>query len=222
VTRRRPSGFLAVAESVGGGRCRGGVVELQVSAEQLDRLAVECHSTEGSAPNWAGVVTDIAAQYAGRDAVLAGLDERYDDRFPAAALARHIQVRDRTCSHPGCRRPARRCDLDHTRDHARGGTTVRANLGPGCARHHRFKHELGWRLAQPHPGIFEWTSPLGQVYRTRGEPIAPPLPEPLPRPDEPPEASGRWYEGPILRQPAPPSRTEARPPPADLPEPPPF
>jgi hypothetical protein len=167
-------------------------------------------------------VADIAARYAGRHAVLAGLDERSGDRFPAAALARHIQVRDRTCSHPGCRRPARRCDLDHSRDHARGGPTVRANLGPGCARHHRFKHKLGWRLAQPRPGIFEWTSPLGQIYRTRGEPIAPPLPEPLPRPDESPEAGESWYEGPILLPPDPLARTDARPPPADEHEPPPF
>ena len=222
VTRRRPSGLLNAAESAGGRRCRGGNVELQVSAAQLDRLALESHLAGGPAPDWAGVVTDIATQYAGRHAVLAGLDERPDDRFPAAALARHIQVRDRTCSHPGCRRPARRCDLDHTHDHARGGATVSKNLGPGCGRHHRFKHELGWRLAQPSPGIFEWTSPLGQVYRTRGEPIAPPLPEALSRPDEPDETSGRWYEGPILRQPDSSSPAEARPPPADLHEPPPL
>jgi len=150
VTRHRPSGLLANVQS--SGRCRGGIVELQVSAAQLDRL------TEGRAPGWAGVVNDIATHYAGRHAMLAGLEERPGDRFPAAALARHIQVRDRTCSHPGCRRPARRCDLDHPRDHARGGTTVTANLGPGCARHHRFKHELGWRLAQPYPGVFEWTA----------------------------------------------------------------
>jgi hypothetical protein len=221
-TRRRPSGLHPRTKPVGAGRCRGGIVELHISAAQLDRLAAECHSPEGQVSGWAAVVTDIATRYAGRHAVLAGLDERSEDRFPAAALARHIQVRDRTCSHPGCRRPARRCDLDHTRDHARGGVTVRANLGPGCARHHRFKHELGWRLAQPHPGLFEWTSPLGQIYRTRGEPIAPPLPEPRPRPDGPPGASGSWYEGPILLQPDPPAQTEARPPPAADHEPPPF
>ena len=92
VTRHRPSGLLAVVQSVG--RCRGGIVELQVSAAQLDRLA------ERSGPGWAGVVTDIAARYANRQAVLAGLDERPDDRFPVAALARHIQVRDRTCRTP--------------------------------------------------------------------------------------------------------------------------
>jgi hypothetical protein len=221
VTRHRPSGLHPRTKSVGAGRCRGGIVELHVSAAQLARLAAECHSPEGQVSGWAAVVADIAARYAGRHAVLAGLDERSGDRFPGAALARHIQVRDRTCSHPGCRRPARRCDLDHTRDHARGGPTVRANLGPGCARHHRFKHELGWRLAQPRPGLFEWTSPLGQIYRTRGEPIALPLPEPVPRPDEPAGASGSWYEGPILLPPDPSARTEPRPSPADH-EPPPF
>ena len=63
---------------------------------------------------------------------------------------------------------------------------------------------LGWRLAQPRPGLFEWTSPLRQIYRTRGEPIMPPLPDPQPRPPEPDNDHGRiWIEGPILRLPGP-------------------
>ena len=105
-----------------------------------------------------------------------------------------------------------------------GGLTVRANLGPGCNRHHPLKHGRGWRLAQPTPGLFEWTSPLGQVYCTRGEPIMPPLPDPRPRPPEPDnDHSGRmWIEGPILRLPDPPSPSGARPPPASPDEPAPF
>jgi hypothetical protein len=48
------------------------------------------------------------------------------------------------------------------------------------------KHHGGWQLDQPHPGRFHWRSPLGHTYRTRGEPIAPDLPEPLDRaPDDP-------------------------------------
>ena len=176
-------------------------------------------SRTGHAPRWtiwAAVIADIAAQFAARHTLLAALDDRPLDRFPGAALARHVQVRDRTCSHPGCRRPARRCDLDHTRDHASGGQTVRANLGPGCDRHHPLKHGLGWRLAQPRPGFFEWTSPLRQVYRTRGEPILAPLPDPQPRPPEcDNDHYGRmWIEGPILRLPDPPTPGGARPPPA--------
>ena len=198
---------------------RGGIVELQLPAAQLRELV----AAGQIAPAWAGVVADIAAHYARRDELLATLDHRPGDRFPHAALARHIQIRDRTCTHMGCRRPARRCDLDHTHDHARGGPTVQANLGPDCKRHHWFKHELGWRLTQPEPGIFEWTSPLGQVYRTRGEPITPPLPDPQPRPDEPPDTGYASYTGPILRLPPPEPPTEPRPPPpVDPDEPPPF
>jgi hypothetical protein len=216
VTRRRPRSLPAPDE---GSASRGGIVELQVPATQLRQLVAH----DRVAPDWAGVIADIAAQFARRDELLAALDNRPSDRFPHAA--RHIQVRDRTCSHPGCRRPARRCDLDHTHDHAHGGPTVTANIGPGCDRHHVYKHELGWQLTQPQPGIFEWISPLGQVYRTRGEPITPPLPQPLPRPEEPDPPDGyARCEGPILHLPPPEPPTEARPPPlpGDPDEPPPF
>jgi hypothetical protein len=50
------------------------------------------------------------------------------------------------------------------------GDTSRKNIGPGCKEHHWFKHQLGWQLSQPEPGVFVWVSPLEQVYRTRGEP----------------------------------------------------
>jgi hypothetical protein len=221
VTRRRPAANGSGDASVG--RCRGGVVELHVTAEELGRLASAAAAGRFDR-GWAGVVSDIAARFADRHALLAALDAEPSSRFAGAALARHIQVRDRTCTHPGCRRPARRSDLDHTRDHARGGATVTANIGPGCRRHHLFKHELGWRLAQPRPGMFVWTSPPGQVYRTRGEPVSPPLPDPRPRAAQPEEPDGgwRWIEGPILRLPERPPRTRARPPPVDPDEPPPF
>ena len=121
----------------------------------------------------------IAGQYRDRDLLLAALEHDPAGRFPRAALARHIEVRDRTCTFIGCRCPARLADLDHTIDHARGGRTVPTNLGPGCRRHHWYKHKLGWRLEQPRPGHFTWISPLGRRYHTRGQPIAPPLPPPL-------------------------------------------
>lgn len=139
----------------------------------------------------ADVVADIAEQYARRDGITAALDRHPAGRRAPPALARHIQVRDRTCTHPGCRRPARKSDLDHTCDHVLGGPTTTRNIGPACARHHLYKHDLGWRLGQPTPGTFEWTSPLGQLYRTRGEPISPRLPGPQPcgpDPHEPPDS----------------------------------
>nr|MBA2323405.1 HNH endonuclease [Pseudonocardiales bacterium] len=166
-TRRRPGQ---------GGSCDGGIVELHVPASLLERLSTHA----GDYGRWAGVIADIAAQYADRDRSLAALDGRPDDRFAHSGLARHIQIRDRSCCHPGCRRPASKSQLDHTIDHARGGVSTQGNTGPGCTRHHLiFKHRLGWTLVQPEPGHFQWTSPLGSVYRTRGEPIIPDLPEPL-------------------------------------------
>ena len=131
------------------------------------------------------MIADLAGHYARRDQLAAALDGKPGARFARGALARHIQIRDRNCGHPGCGRPAATAELDHTRDHATGGPTTTANIGPHCQQHHWYKTALGWRLRQPEPGHYQWTSPLGQIYRTRGEPIRPDLPEPLPRPRDP-------------------------------------
>jgi hypothetical protein len=168
--RRRP------ADSHGPpGRVRGGVVELHLTLAELYRYAADPDVLGG----WAGVLAEIADRWAERHRLWRRLARDPRARFARGALARHVQIRDRTCCGPGCTRPARRSDLDHTREHAAGGATVEANIGPGCWRHHPDK-ERGWRLKQPQPGHFEWTSPLGRTYRTRGEPVRPDLPEPDP------------------------------------------
>jgi uncharacterized protein DUF222 len=53
---------------------------------------------------------------------------------PGPTLRHLIQVRNPTCTAPGCRRPAQRCDLDHTTPHHLGGRTCECNLGPSCKR----------------------------------------------------------------------------------------
>jgi Domain of unknown function (DUF222) len=203
VTRRRPILILPATQR---GSCRGGVVELHLTAATLAQLVTDPDRCGG----WVRVITDIAAQYARKDATLAGLDHRPRDRFAHPALARHIEVRDRTCCHPGCRRPAQRCHKDHTRDHAGGGTTTGENIGPLCVLHHSFKTKGWWRLSQPAPGWFRWVSPLGRIYRTRGELIDPPPIPPHPRPA--PSGTDRAVsdsvvpdsaDGPILYRPAP-------------------
>jgi hypothetical protein len=216
VIRRRPSrGTRANA-----GRSNGGVVEIHLPATLLRQLAAG-PSSHGS---WAGVIIDISAQHARRDEIAAGIDRHPASRFVRGALARHIQVRDRTCSHPGCRRPARKSELDHTRDHARGGPTTSANAGPGCSMHHFWKSELGWRLRQPEPGRFEWTSPLGRTYRTRGEPVSPPMLEPhvsAPAPRSEPSGEFQNHQSVILQPP--PSDAAPQPPPTtQRDDPPPF
>lgn len=170
IIRRRPTR----QHHAEGGASDGGIVEIHLPPSLLRQFAAAAPAHG----EWAGVINDIATQYSRRDVLEAALERHPGTRFVRGPLARHIEVRDRTCSHPGCRRPARKSELDHTRDHALGGSTTSANAGPGCRMHHFWKSELGWRLRQPRPGRFEWTSPLGRTYRTRGEPIGPPMPGP--------------------------------------------
>ncbi|MGH4026909.1 MAG: DUF222 domain-containing protein [Pseudonocardiaceae bacterium] len=107
---------------------------------------------------------------------------------PSPELRRYIEIRDRTCCFPGCRQPARRCDLDHTIPYDQGGPTAAGNLGPLCRHHHRLKTHTSWSLCQPEPGLFLWTSPTGRVHHFRAPP--PPnststsTPTPNPHPSE--------------------------------------
>ena len=112
-------------------------------------------------------------------------------RFPRASTARWVQVRDRFCFGPGCPRPARLCDLDHTHEHGRGGDTVHTNLGPGCWHDHALKTVGGWTLEQPTPGTFCWTSRAGGRYVLPRRPVvAMDLPTPQPRPPSDPVPDG--------------------------------
>ncbi|MDQ7992260.1 MAG: hypothetical protein AAGC63_15915 [Propionicimonas sp.] len=79
-----------------------------------------------------------------------------------------VVLRDRFEAFPHSSRSARSCDLDHTEPWLEGGPpgqTRAANLGPLSRRAHRGKTFGGWRLAQPRPGVYWWTSPRGQVFR---------------------------------------------------------
>jgi HNH endonuclease len=73
-------------------------------------------------------------------------------------------------STPYCRRPATRCDLDHTIPYDQGGRTCECNLAPLCRRHHQAKQAPGWQLDQCEPGRMTWRLPNGRVYQTTGDP----------------------------------------------------
>lgn len=207
VTRSRPRSIA---------RSHDGVVEIHVRAALLEDLV------DGGAGEWSALVADLVRQYADRERLRKVLRRYPGHRFASAALRRHVQVRDRRCVAPGCRRPARRCQLDHTVDHALGGETLAENSGPLCPRHHLMKHEGGWGLEQTAPGLFRWASPLGQVYESRGEPVAPAAGPTVPRAGEPAtwwEPTRSW-ESPIMeRRRAPVARPAPRPPPEDGPPP---
>jgi hypothetical protein len=105
---------------------------------------------------------------------------------PPQHLAELVIARDKTCRAPGCRIPARRCELDHTVRFP-DGPTADTNLGCGCKHDHRMKHETEWQVEQRPDATFIWTSPTGHRYVVPPEPFLdhpPPVgPDPPPPPD---------------------------------------
>lgn len=85
---------------------------------------------------------------------------------PPPALDATVRARDLTCRFPGCRTPARRCDLDHGVAYPVGATAA-GNLACLCRRHHRLKTHNRWKVRQLTGAVLEWTSPTGHTYRTR-------------------------------------------------------
>ncbi|HEY3631968.1 MAG TPA: DUF222 domain-containing protein, partial [Jatrophihabitantaceae bacterium] len=82
---------------------------------------------------------------------------------PPANLADFVLARDRHCVFPGCRRPARHCDLDHAEAWCTGGKTCEHNLHPLCRRHHHAKHNAGWQVSRQDDGSYLWTAPTGHT-----------------------------------------------------------
>jgi hypothetical protein len=118
-----------------------------------------------SAGSWALTVTirPLAAGSCGH--------ERESGSYRPPPTLRHlITIRQRTCSFPGCRRPATGCDQDHSIPYHLGGRTCECNLAPLCRRHHRAKQVQGWHLAQPEPGVLVWTLPHGRSYHAGPDP----------------------------------------------------
>jgi hypothetical protein len=95
-----------------------------------------------------------------------------DHRHQAAGhdpgvLLRHLtQIRNATCTAPGCRRPAVQCDFEHNIPYEAGGRTCECNTGPKCRYDHRLKQHPRWKAEQPMPGLVRWTTPAGRQYTT--------------------------------------------------------
>ena len=111
---------------------------------------------------------------------------------PPERLKNLLRVRNRVCVFPGCARPSRRCELDHTRRYPEG-PTCSCNLAPLCVHHHHLKHQApGWTLINHGDGRLTWTAPtgrrieVGQHETGAGpEPPGPPTAEPPPSPPRP-------------------------------------
>ena len=109
---------------------------------------------------WRRLVTDPATG--------ALLDYGATTYRPPSNLTAFVIARDQTCTFPGCRRAAHRCDIDHEVPASRGGATSADNLAALCRRHHRAKHQAGWQVRRGlRTGVSQWSSPAGHTYRSR-------------------------------------------------------
>jgi hypothetical protein len=134
--------------------------------EDPDELA----HVEGLGPVFLDQVADLVghSQVRVTPAIHLGYGDTVVDAYEVPDRIReHVVVRSRFEVFPYSSRPARVCDLDHTREFRSGvsGQTRPSNLGPLGRGVHRAKTHAGWGLEQPEPGVFDWTSPAGQRCR---------------------------------------------------------
>jgi hypothetical protein len=85
---------------------------------------------------------------------------------PGVMLRHLTEVRHATCTGPGCRRPAARCDFEHNIPYEAGGRTCLCNGNPTCRHDHRMKQHPRWNAEQLPDGYIRWTAPSGRQYAT--------------------------------------------------------
>jgi hypothetical protein len=154
-------GDLELAEIPGLGPVLPGVArELLESCLTLTRIAVD---GDGKVLEVSDVLPGPAAQATDTDRWLTdlaampvriGIPLGSSSYRPSERLRRYVQARDRTCTFPGCTRPARRTDIDH-RLHWPLGLTDPENTHCLCRRHHRAKQTLFTVIGLP-DGTTRW------------------------------------------------------------------
>ena len=176
------TGWLAGVETADGVRLatlQGRRPHIQVTVPLSTLIGIDDHPGElaGYGPIPASVARRIAADGTWRRLLTDPASGRLLDYGtatyqPPADLRERVIARDRTCVFPGCRQPARGCQIDHTIRYPDGPTAVWNNAPVHCS-HHILKTHFGWRLDQPEEGEFTWTSPIGKTYTREPEAIGP-------------------------------------------------
>jgi Domain of unknown function (DUF222) len=182
--QRRADALIDLILGRGGNPSSTAGVQVQVTVAASTLLGLDNHSAElaGYGPITAKAARQLAADATWRRILtdpVSGtvLDVGRTTYRPPKALADHVRTRDRTCRFPGCRHPARRCDIDHGIPYPEGPTSA-CNLCCLCRHHHRMKHRSSWTVEHGDLGTIIWTSPTGRRYVTH--------PEPIPIPSHPP------------------------------------
>ncbi len=79
------------------------------------------------------------------------------------------QLMSRFCTFPGCRIPARLCQVDHNIEWVDGGATDQANANIECGPHNRHKHRNQWRTRTDARGRVYHLKPDGTIVLPVGE-----------------------------------------------------
>ncbi len=180
--RSLATGWLAGDDGVGGLRlatAQGRRPAIQVTVPFSTLIGIDEHPGEltGYGPIPASIARRIAADGVWRRLLTDPttgqlLDYGTTTYQPPQDLRDKIIARDRRCVFPGCSQPAHRCQIDHTVPYP-AGPTAETNNNPLHISHHDLKTRFRWKLVQPEPGHFEWTSPIGKIYTREPEPIGP-------------------------------------------------
>ncbi|WP_341935120.1 HNH endonuclease [Microbacterium sp. LWO14-1.2] len=145
-----------------------GSVSVTVPVQTLMGTSTMPAELDGRVPIDTATARQLAGGASGWDRILthpiSGRLLAVDRYRPSAELRRHLRARDQRCRFPGCGQLPRECDVDHTQDHALGGSTDAGNLGTLCRRHHRLKHHTPWHVEHLGDGVYAWTSPTGRTY----------------------------------------------------------
>jgi hypothetical protein len=145
-------------------------IDMTVDVATLAGLVDHPGELGGMGPIVADIARDMAAgygakwQYAVTDPTGNVLVAGTTRRRPTAAIRRAIELRDHTCVFPGCRRPARRSDLDHMTPWSHGGHTITVSMAACCRHDHVVRHRFNWTYVRNTDGSYTWTAPSGCTY----------------------------------------------------------
>ncbi|GAB97253.1 hypothetical protein KILIM_061_00370, partial [Kineosphaera limosa NBRC 100340] len=96
------------------------------------------------------------------------LDLGHAHRLAKPGLVTALELRDKTCTYPGCRIPAAWTDKHHITHWANGGPTTKGNTCCLCRHHHTVVHRHG-HVATVTPTGVTWTradgTPIGNQPR---------------------------------------------------------
>jgi len=173
IDKIRAEVFANLLTGESGSTCGPAQVNITGELSTLEGLDDRCGELNGFGPVHADILRQVVEgqhdstwTYEIRDSRTGSVYVGTTSRRPTMQQKRMIRARYPTCIHPGCRRPATQCDIDHTEDWARGGLTTLCNLAPLCRYHHRLKHTTGWTYRRLGDASIEWTSHFGLRYLT--------------------------------------------------------